>query len=39
MSPYVSNFLDAISIVAQMWLKLVKKYWTKEQLIYILDDE
>ncbi len=39
LSPYVSNFLDAISIVAQMWLKLVKKYWTKEQLIYILDEE
>lgn len=39
MSPYVSNFLDAISIVAQMWLKLVKKYWTAKQMIYILDDE
>ncbi len=39
LSPYVSNFLDAISIVAQMWLKLVKKYWSAEQMIYILDAE
>lgn len=39
LSPYVSNFLDAISIVAQMWLKLVKKYWWPSQMIYILDDE
>jgi len=39
LSPYVSNFLDSISIVAQMWLKLVKKYWWAEQMIYILDSE
>lgn len=38
MSPYVSNFLDAISIIAQMWLKLAKKYWTKDEFIYILDE-
>jgi len=39
LSPYVSNFLDAISIIAQMWLKLIKKYWKSEQMIYILDEE
>lgn len=39
LSPYVSNFLDAISIVAQMWLKLIKKYWSPKQMIYVLDDE
>lgn len=39
LSPYVSNFLDAISIVAQMWLKLIKKYWWAEQMIYVLDAE
>jgi len=39
LSPYVSNFLDAISIVAQMWLKLIKKYWDAEKMIYVLDGE
>ena len=39
LSPYVSNFLDAISVVAQMWLKLIKKYWSSKQMIYILDAE
>lgn len=39
LSPYVSNFLDAISIIAMMWLKLIKKYWSEEQMIYILDAE
>jgi len=39
LSPYVSNFLDALSIIAQMWLKLIKKYWGAEQMIYILDEE
>jgi len=39
MSPYLSNFLDAISIVAQMWLQLVKKFWQEEQFIYILDED
>lgn len=39
LSPYVSNFLDAISIIAQMWLKLIKKYWSEKEMIYILDEE
>jgi hypothetical protein len=38
MSPYISTFVDAISIVAQMWLILMKKYWTRKQWIYILDE-
>ena len=38
MSPYISTFLDSISIVAQMWLVMVKKYWTSEQFIYVLDE-
>lgn len=38
MSPYISNFLDAISVVAQMWLELCKKFWVKEQYIYVLDE-
>ena len=39
MSPYISNFLDAISEVAYMWLALIKKYWVSEQFIYILDED
>ncbi len=39
MSPYISTFIDAISVVAQMWLSLMKKNWTKEQWIYVLDDQ
>ena len=39
LSPYISTFLDAISIVAKMWLELVKKYWTEEQFIYVLDED
>ncbi len=39
MNPYISNFLDATSIVAQMWLSMVKKYWGASQFIYILDEE
>ena len=39
MSPFLSNFLDAISVVAQMWLLLVKNYRKKEQFIYVLDQE
>gem|GEM_PF-6496317 len=39
MSPYISTFLDSISIVAQMWLIMVKKYWSTEQFIYVLDEE
>lgn len=39
LSPYVSNFLGAISIVAQMWMKLIKKYWSAKEMIYVLDDE
>lgn len=39
MWPYMKNFIDANSIVASMWLKLVKKFWTAEQMIYILDEE
>lgn len=39
MNPYISNFLDATSIVAQMWLSMVKKYWGTSQFIYILDEE
>jgi len=39
LSPYVSSFLDSISMVAEMWMKLVKKYWIEEQLIYILDED
>lgn len=39
LSPYVSNFLDAMSIVATMWIKLIKKYRGPAQMIYILDDE
>lgn len=38
MSPYMSTFVDAVSVVAVMWLKLIKKYWTKKRYIYILDD-
>lgn len=38
MSPYMSTFVDAVSVVAVMWLKLIKKYWTKRRYIYILDD-
>lgn len=39
MNPYISNFLDATSIVAQMWLSMVKKYWGASQFIYVLDEE
>lgn len=39
MNPYISNFLDATSIVAQMWLSMVKKYWGTSQFIYVLDEE
>jgi hypothetical protein len=39
LSPYISNFLDSISIIADMWLKLIKKYWNKEQFIYIHDED
>ena len=39
LSPYVSAFLDSISIIAEMWLKLIKKYWTSKQMIYILDED
>jgi len=39
LSPYISAFLDSISIVAEMWLKLIKKYWTDKQMIYILDED
>lgn len=38
MSPYISNFVDAVSIVAQMWLSLMRKYWTKENWIYVNDE-
>ena len=39
MSPYISNFLDAISEIAYMWLELIKKYWISDQYIYILDED
>lgn len=38
MSPYISNFVDAVSIVAQMWLSLMRKYWSREQWIYVNDE-
>lgn len=38
MWPYISNFLDALSLVGYMWLSLVKKFWAKEQFIYIFDE-
>jgi len=38
MSPYISNFVDAVSVVAQMWLSLMRKYWTKDQWIYVNDE-
>lgn len=39
MSPYISNFLDAISVVAWMWLELCKRFWVQEQYIYVLDED
>jgi hypothetical protein len=39
MSPYLSTFADAMSIVAQMWLSLIKKKWTSKEWIYILDED
>lgn len=38
MVPYMSTFIDAISVVATMWLSLMKKNWTKKQWIYVLDE-
>ena len=37
-SPYVSSFVNAMSQVAQMWFSMVKKNWSKERFIYVLDD-
>ena len=39
MSPYMSTFVDVLSTVAQMWLSLMKKNWTKEQWIYVNDEQ
>lgn len=38
MSPYISTFVDAISVVATMWLKLVKQHWNEDRFIYVLDE-
>jgi len=38
-SPYISTFVDAMSIVAHMWLSLMKKYWTAKEWIYVLDEQ
>ena len=38
-APYISTFVDAMSIVAQMWLSLIKKNWTRDRFIYILDEQ
>ncbi len=38
MSPYISTFVDAVSVVAGMWLSLIKKNWTEERFIYVLDE-
>lgn len=38
MSPYISTFVDAVSVVAMMWLKLIKKYWAENRYIYVLDE-
>lgn len=38
MSPYISTFVDAVSVVAMMWLKLIKKYWAEDRFIYVLDE-
>jgi len=35
----MSTFVDALSTVAQMWLSLMKKNWTKEQWIYVNDEQ
>jgi len=39
LSPYISTFLEALSIVAMMWLSMIKKFWKKEQFIYVLDED
>lgn len=36
LSPYLSNFLNSTSQVAYMWLAMIKKFWVKEQFIYVL---
>lgn len=38
MSPFMSNFIDSVSQIAVMWIKILKKFWTEKQFIYILDD-
>lgn len=38
LSPYISNYLDAVSKIAYMWLAMIKKFWVKEQYIYVLDE-
>ena len=35
LSPFLSNFVDCVSEVAQMWLVLMVDQWTTEQLISV----
>jgi hypothetical protein len=35
LSPFLSNFVDCVSEVAQMWLLLMVDQWTTEQLVSV----
>lgn len=37
-SPFVGTFVDCMSEVAQMWLTLMIKFWTSEQMISVTDE-
>lgn len=39
LSPYVSNFMQVLVGVGEMWLKLITKQWLLPQYVSVLDEE
>lgn len=39
LSPYVSNFMQVLVGVGEMWLQLITKQWQTKQFISVLDEE
>lgn len=39
MSPYVSNFIEVLVEIGEMWLRMMRRRWVKENFVSILDSD
>jgi hypothetical protein len=39
MSPYVSSFIEVLVEIGEMWLRMMRKRWVKENFVSVLDEE